>query len=146
MASYWSKEAYLILQDAAEKKEEAESVYRQSGGHCASAVVTDSVPRQNDENPVPSADTESVTTDSVQRQNDGRVASLPEPLDEFGKRLDMSLARRSENKEMIKEIEKILEEKCAIDSADVTATKKGTVGAGLSGFWGAGGARSGGPR
>ena len=35
-------------------------------------------------------------------------------FDEFGKRLDMSLARRSENEETIKEIEKILEEKCAI--------------------------------
>ena len=38
---------------------------------------------------------------------------------EFGMRLDVSLGRRSENEEMIIEIEKILKEKYAIDSADV---------------------------
>ena len=48
--------------------------------------------RHSDENPAPLAATESVATDSVQRQNDGRVACLLERLDEFGKRLDMSLA------------------------------------------------------
>ena len=36
----------------------------------------------------------------------------------------MSLARQSENEGMIKEIEKILKEKCSIDSADVTSKKK----------------------
>ena len=45
------------------------------------------------------------------------MASCLERLDEFGKRLDMSLARRSENEEMLKEIEKLLEEKSAIDGA-----------------------------
>ena len=45
------------------------------------------------------------------------MASLLERLDIFGKRLDMSLARRSENEEMIKEIEKLLKEKRAIDGA-----------------------------
>ena len=80
--------------------------------------------RHNDENPAPSAATESVATDSVQRQNDERVASLLERLDEFGKRLDMSLARRSENEEMIRELEKELKEKCAIDSADVSSQQK----------------------
>ena len=40
-----------------------------------------------------------------------------ERLDDFGKRLDMSLARRSENEEVIEEIEKLLEEKSAIDGA-----------------------------
>ena len=52
------------------------------------------------------------------------MASLLERLDEFGKRLDMSLARRSENEEMIRELEKELKEKCAIDSADVSSQKK----------------------
>ena len=76
---------------------------------------------QIEDTPVPQA----VASDSpVRRQNDGRVASLLESLDEFGKRLDMSLARRSENEEMIKEIEKLLDEKRAIDSADVIAKKK----------------------
>ena len=46
-----------------------------------------------------------------QRENDGRVASLLDRLDEFGKRRDMSLARRSENEEMIREIEKTVKEK-----------------------------------
>ena len=45
------------------------------------------------------------------------MASLLERLDEFGQRLHTSLARRSENEEIIKEIEKILKEKCAIDGA-----------------------------
>ena len=74
------------------------------------------------------------------RQNDGRVASLLERLDEFGKRVDVSLVRRSEHEELIKEIETTLKDECAIDSADVTA-KKNTVGAGLSRSWRAGGAR-----
>ena len=60
----------------------------------------------------------------VRRQNDVRVASLFERHDEFGKRLDMSLARLSENEEMMKEIEKLLEEKRAINSADVIAKQK----------------------
>ena len=52
------------------------------------------------------------------------MASLLERLDEFCKRLDMSLARRSENEAMIRELEKELKEKCAIDSADVSSKKK----------------------
>ena len=63
--------------------------------------------------PVPQA----FGSDSYVCRHDGWVASLLERLDEFGKRLDMSLARLSENEEMIKEIEKILKGKCAIDGA-----------------------------
>ena len=70
---------------------------------------------QNEDIPVPQA----FGSDSHVCRHDGRVASLLDRLDEFGKRLDMSLARRSENEEMIKEIEKILKDKCAIDSAPV---------------------------
>ena len=68
---------------------------------------------QNEDIPVPQA----FGLDSLVCRHDGRVASLLERLGEFGKRLDMSLARRSENEEMIKEIEKTLKEKCAIDGA-----------------------------
>ena len=50
--------------------------------------------------------------------------SFFERLDEIGKRLEMSLARQSENEEMIKEIGSLLEEKRAIDRADLIAGKK----------------------
>ena len=60
----------------------------------------------NEDIPVPQA----FGSDSHVCRHDGRVASILERLEEFGKRLDMSLARRSENEEMIKEIEKLLEE------------------------------------
>ena len=80
---------------------------------------------QNEDIPVPQA----FLSDSHVSRHDGRVASLLERLDEFGKRLDLSLAR--ENVEMIKEIEKLLEEKRAIDGAQ---------------DFGAGGVRSGGSR
>ena len=40
--------------------------------------------------------------------------SLFERLEEFGKRLDLSLARRSENAEMNKEIGNLMEEKRVI--------------------------------
>ena len=137
MAHFWTQEVERLSACTAA----TETVY-QSDENCAAAVVTDSVRRHNDENPAPSAATESVATDSVQRQNDGRVASLLERLDEFGKRLDMSLARLPENEEMIRELEKELKEKCAIDSADVSSKKKVRWESGPSRFWAAGGARS----
>ena len=78
-----------------------------------------------------------------QRQNDGRVASLLEHLDEFGKRLDMSLARRSENEGMIKEMEKEdTERKMRNRQCGCDCKEKSTVGAEPSVFWGAGGARA----
>ena len=43
----------------------------------------------------------------VQQRAVEQSVRLFERLDEFGKRLDMSLARRSENEEMIKEIGKL---------------------------------------
>ena len=51
------------------------------------------------------------------------MVSLLERFDEFGKRLDLSLARRSENEGMIKQIETMLKEKTAIEIADVTEKK-----------------------
>ena len=47
----------------------------------------------------------------------GGRRAYSERLDEFGRRLDMNLARRSENEEMIKEIENLLKEKGAFDGA-----------------------------
>ena len=119
MAHYWTQEVEKLSACTA-----ATETVHQSDENCAAADVTDSVHRHNDENPAPPAAAESVATDSVQRQNDGPVASLLERLDEFGKRLDMSLARRSENEAMIRELEKEVKEKCAIDSADVSSKKK----------------------
>ena len=72
----------------------------------------------------------------------GRVASLLERLDEFGQASGCeSRAPVRKHEELIKEIETILKDECAIDSADVTAKKKVRVGAGLSRSWRAGGAR-----
>ena len=59
----------------------------------------------------------------VQRRAVEQSMSLFERLEEFDKRLEMSLARRSENEELIKEIVRLLEEKRAIDSADGIAKK-----------------------
>ena len=49
--------------------------------------------------------------------------SLFERLEEFDRRLDMSLASRSENEELIREIMGLLGEKPAIDSVDGMAKK-----------------------
>ena len=54
---------------------------------------------------------ETIPLERVQLRTVEQSVSLFERLDEIGKRLDMSLARRSENEEMIKEIGKLLEEK-----------------------------------
>ena len=54
----------------------------------------------------------------VQRRAVEQSVSLFERLEEFDKRLEMSLARRSENDEMIKEIGKLLEEKRAMWEPD----------------------------
>ena len=66
---------------------------------------------------------ESIPLERVQQRTVEQSVSLFERLDINGKRLDMSLSRRLENEEMIKEIGKLLEEKHAIDSTDVIATK-----------------------
>ena len=66
---------------------------------------------------------EFIPLERVYQRTVEQSVSLLEFLDEIGKRLDMSLARRLENEEMIKEIGKLLEEKHAIDSTDVIATK-----------------------
>ena len=66
---------------------------------------------------------QSILLERVQQRTVELSVSLFERLDEIGKRLDMSLARRLENAQMIKEIGKLLEEQRAIDSADVIATK-----------------------
>ena len=52
-----------------------------------------------------------------------RVASLLERLDDFGKRLDVSLARRSENETAIKELEQMLKEQRAVNSAGANSEK-----------------------
>ena len=57
---------------------------------------------------------ENIPLERVQQRTVEQSVSLFERLDEFGKRLDRSLARRSENEEMIKEIGKLLEENRAI--------------------------------
>ena len=58
-----------------------------------------------------------------------RVASLLERLDDFGKHLDVSLARRSEHEAAINELEQVLKEQRAVNSAGANS-KKSTVGAG----------------
>ena len=62
-----------------------------------------------------------------------RVASLLERRDDFGKHLDVSLARRSEHEAAINELEKMLKEQRAVNSAGANS-KKSTVGAGPSTF------------
>ena len=52
-----------------------------------------------------------------------RLASLLERLDDFGKRLDVSLARRSENEAAIKELEQMLKEQRAVNSAGANSKK-----------------------
>ena len=71
---------------------------------------------------------ETVKVDPLERVQQHAVeqsASLFERVEEFGKRLDLSLKRLSENEEMIKEIGKLLEEKRAIDRADGIAKEYG---------------------
>ena len=52
------------------------------------------------------------------------VASLLERLDDFGMHLDVSLARRSENEAAINELEQLLKEQRAVNSAGANSKKR----------------------